>query len=60
LLASTGKVWESGHRAKCEVGRQVHWSTAAIHCSLGEYSDFKEERMRCGKWNQWRLKIVAV
>jgi len=53
LLASTGKVWESGHRAKCEVGRQVHWSTAAIHCSLGEYSDFEEDAL-------WKAKPVKT
>jgi len=53
LLASTGKVWESGHRAKCEVGRQVHWSTAAIHCSLGEYSDFEEDAL-------WKVKPVKT
>jgi len=27
-----------------EVGRQVHWSTA-IHCSVGEYSDFEEDAL---------------
>ena len=27
-----------------EAGRQVHWSTA-IHCSVGEYSDFEEDAL---------------
>ena len=44
---SVGRMWMIGvsiemARQQLGLSRTIHWSTA-IHCSLGEYSDFEED-----------------